>query len=85
MTTLCGVSPKKSTEAAIAYLKETANDPQSVEIVECRLVGGSDEDCWEQSCRFRERNRMGAMVIRRGSFFVTKGKVVRLQETKDVG
>jgi hypothetical protein len=81
----CGPNPKDSTEAVVGYLRGTANDPESVQVEGCLLLRAEANKCWGQSCRFRERNKLGALVYRRGDFYVKKGEVIKSGEIEDIG
>lgn len=67
----CGQKPTLDTRDAPCGLEraigETANDPDSIDVQGCsapRLT----EDCWKTTCRFRQKNVLGALVADRAEF-----------------
>lgn len=79
----CGERPARSEIAA--HLAASANDPRSVEVVECSVASESTEDCYLLACSFRERNRQGALVLRAGKFGVRRGVVRTVEVPRDIG
>lgn len=57
------------------YLKNIANDPGSIEIVECTEVLHS-KNGWVVGCKYRGRNAFGAKVLQSSMFTIDHGKVI---------
>jgi hypothetical protein len=49
-------------------LKETANDPDSIDVKNCTQPGLSGDNCWVSTCDVRGKNAFGAKILRRLTF-----------------
>jgi hypothetical protein len=71
--TLCGASPGLSVwDGALigleSALKETANDPASIDVKNCTAPRLTTEHCWISTCDVRGKNVFGGMVLNRATF-----------------
>jgi len=65
---LCGANPPASIDLRVAvelFAKRSANDPDSVEVVDCTPAVDSSDRCWVATCSIRGRNAFGALVLSR--------------------
>jgi hypothetical protein len=49
-------------------LKETANDPDSIDVKNCTQPLLSSENCWVSTCDVRGKNAFGAKILKRMTF-----------------
>ena len=63
---------------AEAYLQETANDPDSIEVRRCTRPVLTRTDCWTSTCQVRERNAFNALVLNRVIFSVGRDEHIIL-------
>ena len=71
----CGKRPFVG--AATVYLRQTAHDPRSIEVVRCETSEDRPNGCWIQECLYRGRNAFGALVLQRGRFHITRSIVTK--------
>ncbi len=70
---LCGEKPVVSAwDGALigleSSLKETANDPDSIEVRHCTEPVLSNDNCWISSCDVRGKNAFGAKILKHMTF-----------------
>lgn len=76
---LCGEKPVQSAwDGSIIGLerniKETANDPDSIDVAKCTLPELSEKHCWVSTCNVRGKNAFGALILLRKTYsFSTLG------------
>ena len=70
--TLCGEKPAIGWGGdliGVEYvLKETANDPDSIEVKNCTEPALSSDNCWLSTCDVRGKNAFGAKILKRMTF-----------------
>jgi hypothetical protein len=74
---LCGPKPENSAwDGSIVgledALKETAHDPDSIEIAGCTKAVLTGEACWVFRCKVRGRNMLGARILQTRTFSYSK-------------
>ena len=62
------------------YLKEVANDPDSIEVDRCTKVYQSERG-WLVGCDYRGRNAFGGMIRKSNWFTISHDRVVQIDET----
>lgn len=56
------------------HLKETANDPSSIDVEKCTIPVMTEKHCWVSSCNVRGKNAFGALILLRKTYsFSTLG------------
>jgi hypothetical protein len=55
-----------------SVLKESANDPDSIEVKNCTPPGLSSDNCWISTCDVRGKNAFGAKILKRITFSKSK-------------
>lgn len=53
-------------------LKQVAHDPDSIDVENCSAPKMTKENCWVTSCNVRGRNMLGAMILDRKTFSMSK-------------
>jgi hypothetical protein len=74
---LCGERPVLSAWdgelIGVAYvLKESANDPDSIDVKNCTSPMLSSDNCWISTCDVRGKNGFGAKILKRMTFSKSK-------------
>ena len=81
---LCGERPTRSSwdgeiVGVESALKETAHDPDSIDVSNCSVPELTSDQCWTYSCNVRGKNMLGALIFQRLSFRQT---ALGLEQTK---
>jgi hypothetical protein len=74
---LCGEKPSISSWDGEVIgleraLKETANDPDSIDVEKCTNPVLTTENCWLVTCNVRGKNGFGALILQRHTFAYSK-------------
>lgn len=59
-----------------SFIRQAANDPDSIDVERCSLPTLDRRRCWETTCDVLGRNAFGAMVRNRYRFTVVRGEIV---------
>jgi hypothetical protein len=75
--TLCGDAPKVSSwDGALVGLelkiKETAHDPDSIDVSECTTPVLTKDNCWASTCKVRGKNAFGALILQKQTWSYSK-------------
>jgi hypothetical protein len=76
----CGPNPQDElgvVSGVHGYLMRVANDPSSIEDVQCTPPVLTQDRCWTTTCSFRGNNAFGARVLNSARFDIANGHVVR--------
>ncbi len=55
-----------------SVLKESANDPDSIDVKNCTIPALSSDNCWISTCDVRGKNAFGAKILKRITFSKSK-------------
>lgn len=54
------------------HIKETANDPDSIDVEKCTAPRMTDKRCWVSTCNVRGKNAFGALILLRKTYSFSK-------------
>jgi hypothetical protein len=54
------------------HIKETANDPDSIDVEKCTPPRMTDKRCWVSTCNVRGKNAFGALILLRKTYSFSK-------------
>lgn len=74
---LCGDKPERSGwDGEIIglerHIKETANDPDSIDVEKCTVPVMTEKRCWVSTCNVRGKNAFGALILLRKTYSFSK-------------
>jgi hypothetical protein len=74
---LCGEKPLVSSWSGEVVglestLKETANDPDSIDVDKCTDPKLTTDNCWLVTCNVRGKNAFGALILLRKTYYYSK-------------
>jgi hypothetical protein len=76
---VCGEKPMRSfLDHAIvgleSHIKDTANDPDSIDVKDCTVPVMTENHCWVSTCKVRGKNGFGALILKHPTYsFSTLG------------
>lgn len=78
---LCGPKPLQSgwdgsLPAVKDYLRESANDPDSIEVSDCTIPQLTKKYCWLSTCKVRGKNGFGAMILNQYRFSIARHPIL---------
>jgi hypothetical protein len=74
---LCGDKPTISSwdgevVGLESHLRETANDPDSIDVEQCTNPQLTTDNCWVMTCNVRGKNGFGALILLRKTYYYSK-------------
>ncbi len=74
---LCGDKPQRSgwdgeIVGLEAHIKQTANDPDSIDVENCTLPQLTEKHCWVSTCNVRGKNAFNALILLRKTYSFSK-------------